>query len=108
VTSRAQHFAEKVHALTRPFDDRINTRVKDLADLMLLLDHGLPEVPELKNAVTEIFTARKTHEIPQKIETPPATWASSYTAIATGLALTPTTIDSAASRLNDYWRTVFR
>ena len=42
-TSRAQHFAEKIHALTRPFEDRINTRVKDLADILLLLNLGLPK-----------------------------------------------------------------
>jgi predicted nucleotidyltransferase component of viral defense system len=64
VTSRAQHFAEKIHALTRPLDDRINTRVKDLADLMLLAEHGLPQPGDVKLAVTEIFGNRKTHEIP--------------------------------------------
>ncbi len=41
-TSRAQHLAEKVHALTRPIHDRINTRVKDLADILLLMNLGLP------------------------------------------------------------------
>src|SRR5579863_873370 len=39
-TSIAQHLAEKVHALTRPFDDRINTRVKDLADCLLLISRS--------------------------------------------------------------------
>lgn len=47
-TSPAQHFAEKVHALTRPFDDRINTRVKDLANIMLLLNRGLPDPPAVR------------------------------------------------------------
>lgn len=42
-TSHAQHLAEKVHALTRPFDDRVNTRVKDLVDIMLLMTLGLPD-----------------------------------------------------------------
>ncbi|MGH3933482.1 MAG: nucleotidyl transferase AbiEii/AbiGii toxin family protein [Pseudonocardiaceae bacterium] len=28
-----QHFAEKLHALTREYPDRSNTRIKDLADL---------------------------------------------------------------------------
>lgn len=104
-TSLIQHFAEKIHALTRPYDDRINTRVKDLADLMLLIDYGLPEPPVVKTAVREIFTARKSHEIPQQIETPPGTWASSYTAMAAELNLAQTTIEGATSRLNDYWKT---
>lgn len=107
VTSCAQHFAEKVHALTRPFDDRINTRVKDLTDLMLLMDHGAPKVSDVKTAVTEIFEARKTHEIPPGIETPPVTWASSYTAMAAELNLAHTTIETATFRLNDYWKNIF-
>jgi hypothetical protein len=106
VTSRAQHFAEKIHALTRPFDDRINTRVKDLADLMLFAEHGLPQPGHVKLAVTEIFGNRKTHEIPAKIEVPPATWSNSYSAMATQLNLNEKTIESATSRLNDYWKTV--
>jgi len=107
VTSVAQHFAEKVHALTRPFDDRLNTRVKDLADLMLFAEHELPRPGDVKLAVTEIFGNRKTHEIPSRIEIPPATWSDSYSAIATQLNLNEKTIESATSRLNDYWKTVF-
>jgi hypothetical protein len=106
-TSRAQHFAEKIHALTRPFDDRINTRVKDLADLMLFSRHGLPQTNDIKNAVTKIFENRKTHEIPSSIGIPPATWATSYSAMASPLNLKERTIESATARLNDYWKTIF-
>lgn len=107
VTSHAQHFAEKVHALTRPFDDRINTRVKDLADLMLFAKHGMPQPDGAKVAVTEIFGNRKTHEIPSKIQIPPATWSNSYTAMAAQLNLQEATIESATLRLNEYWKTIF-
>jgi predicted nucleotidyltransferase component of viral defense system len=82
ITSRAQHFAEKIHALTRPFDNRINTRVKDLADLMLFTEHGMPQPADVKVAVAEIFGKRNTHEIPSIIDLPPATWATSYSAMA--------------------------
>lgn len=34
---RRQHFAEKLHALTRDYGGRPNTRVKDLVDLALLI-----------------------------------------------------------------------
>jgi predicted nucleotidyltransferase component of viral defense system len=105
VTSRAQHFAEKIHALTRPFDDRINTRVKDLADLMLFAEHGLPRKEDVKVAVTKIFENRKTHEIPSSIGMPPVTWATSYSAMASQLNLKEKTIENATSRLNDYWKT---
>ena len=38
---RRQHFAEKLHALTRDYGDRPNTRIKDLVDLVLLIEDGL-------------------------------------------------------------------
>lgn len=41
---RRQHFAEKLHALTRDYGMRPNTRVKDLVDLLLLIhDRLLPD-----------------------------------------------------------------
>jgi predicted nucleotidyltransferase component of viral defense system len=106
-TSPAQHFAEKVHALTRPFDDRINTRVKDLADIMLLFNRGLPDPPIVKRCVQEVFSARATHATPNKIGAAPLTWASSYSAMAKDLKLNETTLDDATVRLNDYWKNIF-
>ena len=105
--SRSQHLSEKVHALTLPFDDRINTRVKDLADIMLLLNLDLPDPQTVQGTVEQIFAARQTHEIPRKIEQPPITWVSSYSAIAGELGLAETTLETANARLNDYWRTLF-
>ena len=102
--SRVQHLAEKVHALTLPFDNRINTRVKDLADIMLLLGLGPPSIQAARNAVEAIFAARQTHEIPKAIEMPPSTWVSFYTAMAQELGIQETTLESATSRLNEYWR----
>lgn len=106
-TSRAQHLAEKVHALTRPFDDRINTRVKDLVDLMLLMDMGLPDPPVVKRTVEQIFSVRGTHAIPPTIGNPPATWVSSFTAMAMEIGLAQTNVKDATSRLNDYWSKLF-
>ena len=106
-TSTAQHLAEKVHALTRPYNNRINTRVKDLGDIMLLMDRGLPQLETVKNAIQEIFSSRRSHEIPRHIENPPGTWAPLYSAMAKELNLTQTTMESATSRLNDYWKTLF-
>jgi hypothetical protein len=44
---RAQQFAEKVHAYTFPWSGRLNTRTKDLVDLVLLLERSPPDVSEL-------------------------------------------------------------
>ena len=106
-TSRVQHLVEKVHAVTRPFDDRINTRVKDLADILLLMNLGMPGPSVTRQVADEIFATRQTHDIPRTIETPPATWTSSFAAMATDLGLSENTLDSATARLNDYWTKLF-
>jgi predicted nucleotidyltransferase component of viral defense system len=106
-TSLAQHLAEKVHALTRPFKESISSRVKDLADIMLLMNVGLPDPPVVRNSVDEIFAARRSHDVPKQIDDPPATWASSFAAMARELGLKEQTLDSAIARLNDYWKTLF-
>jgi hypothetical protein len=36
-----RHAAEKLHAMSRDFGDRENSRVRDLVDLIILLEHGL-------------------------------------------------------------------
>ena len=105
--SSVQHLAEKVHALTLPFDDRINTRVKDLVDIMLLMDLGLPPRTTVRETVEEIFATRRTHEVPKTIDNPTVTWVSSYNALASELSLRETTIEAAVSRLNEYWRTLW-
>lgn len=107
-TSRAQHLAEKIHALTFPFDDRVNTRVKDLIDVQLLMNLGLPEPPVVKDVVDKIFSARQRHPVPQQIQNPPETWVSSFTAMALDVGLTETRVENAVSRLNDYWSRLFR
>ncbi len=42
--SKPQQFAEKLHAYTFPWAGRLNTRTKDLVDLVLLIERGLPDV----------------------------------------------------------------
>lgn len=106
-TSRAQHLAEKVHALTRPFEDRINTRVKDLLDILLLLNLGLPNKRVVRKVVTEIFEVRQTHDIPKSIAQPPASWGPSYSAMAKELEIPENKLDSAIDRINGYWTQLF-
>lgn len=105
-TSRAQHLAEKFHALTRPFDDRINTRVKDLVDVLLLID-SVSDLSKFRKAAEEIFTTRESHSLPSEIENLPRTWVASFKAMALDLELTETTLDEALTKVNSYWKRSF-
>lgn len=65
---RLQHFAEKLHALTREYPDRSNTRIKDLADLVLLIETELSADRTLVQTVGHVFAVRDTHPVPVVIQ----------------------------------------
>ncbi len=103
----AQHFAEKLHAFTRPHGDRPNSRVKDLPDMLLLLDQGLAPTAELLATVRHVFEVRSTHEVPASLPDPPADWAGRYATLADELGLEAATVDDAMTRLRAFWAATF-
>jgi hypothetical protein len=81
---KPQQFAEKIHAYTRPWDDRLNMRTKDLVDLVLLIETASVEHAEVSAAVHATFARRNTHPIPTVLPDPPAVWAEDFSALAEG------------------------
>lgn len=102
-----QHFAEKVHAFTKPYPGRINTRVKDLADLCLLNKNVELSNKSLRKAVMRVFAVRATHEIPRTLPDADPSWLSSFSNIASELGLKITTPEQAVTSLNLFWEEVF-
>jgi Nucleotidyl transferase AbiEii toxin, Type IV TA system len=82
VISREQQFAEKVHAYSLPRGDRVNTRTKDLIDMLLLIQQGKLDNPRLMAAIKATFAKRATHPMPWKLEPPPAEWEPVFQALA--------------------------
>lgn len=99
-----QQAAEKLHALTRPYEDRPNTRTKDLVDLVLLIEHDLVDEERLAERVRTVFAARGTHEPPDDLPPVPAAWRQDYAALVAGLDVEATTMESALSRVRALWR----
>lgn len=104
---RRQHFAEKVHALTRDYGGRPNTRVKDLVDLVLLIESGLTADVAVADAVRHVFAVRASHELPTTIPEPPPGWADTYPQLADGLTETPPRLDAALSLMRGFWADAF-
>ncbi|MGS2808051.1 nucleotidyl transferase AbiEii/AbiGii toxin family protein [Nocardia sp. MW-W600-9] len=100
---RHQHFAEKLHALTRDYGDRPNTRVKDLVDLVLLIEDGLEPNPELARVVDHVFTVRGTHPVPGHIEEPPPLWQNQYPSAAAHLTEIRPDLQHALSLVREFW-----
>lgn len=95
------HLAEKLHALSLPRPaGRLNTRVKDLVDVILLQRRGLPPIDALRSAATATFARRATHTLPVAIYVPLDAWEVEYQRFAITLDLTtyaPTVHDAATS-----------
>jgi len=80
--SREQQFAEKLHAYTLPRPKTPNSRVKDLVDMILLIQTETMETAILKRAIQTTFEMRNTHPVPATLLEPPETWISPFHAMA--------------------------
>ncbi|MFD8562426.1 nucleotidyl transferase AbiEii/AbiGii toxin family protein [Streptosporangium canum] len=99
-----QHFAEKLHALTKDYGGRPNTRVKDLVDLVLLIETGLAPDEELLKVCRHVFTVRADHTVPDEIADPPPRWDVEYPALAQGLTGTSADLTVAMALVRDFWK----
>ncbi len=102
-----QNFAEKVHALTKP-RDKGNSRVKDLVDLVIIINqHGVHE-QDCRKALQDIFNHRATHEIPTTISMPPISWRGEYETMAKNCGLREKTLEMGMETLSDFYSRVIR
>lgn len=103
----ADHFAQKLHAYTRPRERK--TRVKDLLDLNLVLEEladELPSAAEMQRTIEATFDRYGTHALPDPMPDPPEGWKMPFEAAAEELGLETTEIDLAHRRLQDYLRSI--
>jgi hypothetical protein len=105
--SLVQQFAEKVHALTYPWEDRENTRVKDLVDLVLILELSPPNPYPVRAAVEVVFRDRRTHPIPAEILDLPSWWVPVYARATAESRLIHAELRDGVEFLRQYWAGVF-
>jgi hypothetical protein len=83
--------------------DRLNTRVKDLVDLVLFLTVDPPAVDEVRAATLRTFESRATHEIPESLNAPPEEWRTVYDEMAAEAQLAPADMDAGFKLLLQFW-----
>lgn len=81
-----QHIAEKLHALTVP-RSTLNSRVRDLPDLLLLASVRPIRGALLRLAIEQTFAFRATHPVPHCMPPPAEVWADKYAALARDVGL---------------------
>ena len=101
-----QHFAEKMHALTRSYGDRENSRVRDLPDLVLLIEDGVTATPGLLLIVVHVFDTRASHGMPDELPDPPSSWRDAYPETARDMDVTAATLDEAMALVRAFWATL--
>jgi Nucleotidyl transferase AbiEii toxin, Type IV TA system len=87
--SPEEQFAEKLHAYTLPRPGRENTRVKDLVDLVLLIEQTKLDAARVPTAIRETFQRRKTHGVPPRLAPPPTSWSTPFAELAAECGLEP-------------------
>lgn len=101
----AQHAAEKFHAICRSYSgNRPSTRVKDLVDVVLLVEAGLLPDPRLPERLRMLFMARDGKEPPTELPEPPASWARDYEALITEVGAATGSVAAAMSLATAVYR----
>ena len=78
--SKEQQFAEKFHAYTMSGQD--NSRVKDLVDMILLIQEGKMSKSKVKESIIAVFNSHKFSQIPSKLNPPPPAWPPTFSKLA--------------------------
>jgi hypothetical protein len=88
IISREQQFAEKLHAYTLPRPVPPNSRVRDLVDMVLLIESGTLSSDKVREAISRTFERRGTHDLPATLRPPPDEWGAPFRALAQECRLT--------------------
>lgn len=100
---KSQQFAEKIHAYTFPWAGRLNTRTRDLVDLVLLIERGPLDAGELRAAIAATFSARGTHPVPEALPSPPETWRVDFPRMAAEASISTADYLLAYAILARFW-----
>ena len=98
-----RHAAEKFHGMTRDFGDRVNSRVRDLVDLVILIDNELLDVARLRAAVADVWNERNRSGPPRQLAELPETWPSRYQRMAVEYDLETTDFAEAERKVRHLW-----
>lgn len=95
--------AEKAHAYSFPWVGRLNTRTKDLVDLVILIERGPPDPGEIRLALRATFETRGTHPLPKALAPPPASWAADFPEMAQEAGISTTNYLEAFAVVSTFW-----
>lgn len=102
-----RHAAEKFHAMLRDFGDRENSRVRDLVDLVILIEHDLLTGPTVAAAARRVWAERDGVEPPSAIPPLPESWPDRYERIAADHDMETQSFPAAVAHVGRLWAEMF-
>ncbi len=102
-----RHAAEKLHAMLRDFGDRENSRVRDLVDLVILIEHGLLDPMTVAAAGRQVWSERDGARPPAVLPPLPESWPGRYERHATDHALEARSFPVAVALVAALWAEMF-
>jgi hypothetical protein len=102
-----RHAAEKFHAMLRDFGDRDNSRVRDLVDLVLLVELDMLDPATAAVRTKEVWTERDGIDPPLELPSLPESWPTRYERLAADLDLENGTFPAALALVAQLWADMF-
>jgi hypothetical protein len=106
VVAITRHAAEKFHGMLMQFEDRENSRVRDLVDLVILEERKLLDPYDVAVAVRQVWAERAAAP-PVSLPALPAQWPERYERLAHEYQLRHARFDDAVTLIENLWTTMF-
>jgi hypothetical protein len=107
VVEAHRHAAEKLHAMTRDFGERENSRLRDLVDLVLMLEHEMLTPALLAARTNDVWSEREQSNPPPDLPPLPESWANRYGRLTEQLDIDTRSYQSAVAKVLDLWRAMY-
>lgn len=102
-----RHAAEKFHAITRDFEDRENSRVRDLLDLVLLIENDLLNSGLVADAARAVWAERNGTGPPRPLPALPSSWPARYAQLADDHDVEARTFPQAVALVQSLWNQMY-
>ncbi|GAA2332916.1 hypothetical protein GCM10009854_05370 [Saccharopolyspora halophila] len=102
-----RHAAEKFHGMLKDFGERENSRVRDLVDLMILLEHGLLTPARVGATTRTVWLERDNADPPVDLPTLPETWPPRYEQLISNHKIDIPPYPEAVAQVSQLWGRMF-
>lgn len=102
-----RHAAEKFHGMLRDYGARENSRVRDLVDLVILIEQEALDTAMLAARAVDVWRERDNSAPPDVLPTLPESWPSRYESLATDADLDTESFAAATALVDQLWADMF-